>query len=104
MTDAVERFFPESGILDSPLVHPPDDEKVSQHRSDFSLRRMPTGASSLVGEDNGERPGGFVLVIDGIALEHVSLAGSSSVSVFNETSGIRRGVHPGASTTTGNAL
>lgn len=72
MLDAVERFFPDSGILDSPLVHPPEDEKASQHQSDrFSLRRMPTGASSLVGSRNGERPGGFVLVIDGVALEHV---------------------------------
>ncbi|KAG8957682.1 hypothetical protein FRC05_009699, partial [Tulasnella sp. 425] len=71
LSDAVERFFPESGIMDSPLVHPPEDDKASQHRSDrFSLRRMPTGASSLVGSRNGERPGGFVLVIDGVALEH----------------------------------
>ncbi|KIO25076.1 hypothetical protein M407DRAFT_25607 [Tulasnella calospora MUT 4182] len=68
LADAVDRFFPESNIMDSPLVHPPDDEKAPSER--FSLRRMPTGASSLVGSRNGERPGGFVLVIDGVALEH----------------------------------
>ncbi|KAG9001427.1 hypothetical protein FRB94_004792 [Tulasnella sp. JGI-2019a] len=71
MVGAVENFFPESGILDSPYVHPPESDKASQHRADrLSLRRMPTGASSLVGHDNGDRPGGFVLVIDGAALTH----------------------------------
>ncbi|KAG8858770.1 hypothetical protein FRB96_004907 [Tulasnella sp. 330] len=71
MVTAVENFFPESGILDSPWVHPPESDRASQHRSDrLSLRRMPTGASSLVGHDNGDRPGGFVLVIDGAALTH----------------------------------
>lgn len=33
------------------------------------LRRTETGISSIVGENNGDRPGGFVLVIDGTALE-----------------------------------
>ena len=46
---------------------------MSVHRGTdrLSLRRMPTGTSSLVGENNGNRPGGFVLVIDGAALEDV---------------------------------
>ncbi|KAG8905995.1 hypothetical protein FRB99_007852 [Tulasnella sp. 403] len=70
MVHAVERFFPESGILDSPWVHPPNHEATSYHSERNSLRRVPTGTSSLVGENNGERPGGFVLVIDGLALEY----------------------------------
>jgi len=32
------------------------------------LRRTETGISDIVGPNNGERPGGFVLVIDGTAL------------------------------------
>ena len=37
----------------------------------YPLQRMDTGVTSIVGEHNGERPGGFVLVIDGTALAHV---------------------------------
>ena len=35
------------------------------------LHRTQTGISSIVGSNNGERPGGFVLVIDGAALDIV---------------------------------
>lgn len=34
-------------------------------------RRVNTGILSIVGASNGDHPGGFVLVIDGAALEHV---------------------------------
>ena len=37
------------------------------------LRRVNTGVSSIVGENNGDRPGGFILVIEGSALTHVSI-------------------------------
>lgn len=37
-------------------------------RQSTQLQRVNTGAASLVGEDNGHRPGGFSLVIDGSAL------------------------------------
>lgn len=81
MARAVKEFFPESDILDDAgVVVPP------AHRRSFSaassahqqerpnpLRRFSTGISSIVGANNGERPGGFVLVIDGTALGHVSL-------------------------------
>ncbi|KAG8996124.1 hypothetical protein FRB94_008549 [Tulasnella sp. JGI-2019a] len=71
MVSAVENFFPESGILDLPYVHPPNSDAASQHQAERpSLGRTVTGASSLVGHDNGDRPGGFVLVIDGAALTH----------------------------------
>ena len=36
------------------------------------LRRTATGLSDILGENNGDKPGGFVLVIDGTALEHFS--------------------------------
>lgn len=35
------------------------------------LRRVNTGISSIVGAGNGDRPGGFILVIDGNALDVV---------------------------------
>ncbi|KAF4608233.1 hypothetical protein EYR40_000577 [Pleurotus pulmonarius] len=74
MIGAVEQFFPESGILDDEGVVtevPPRvstssaSERPQQHHP---LARVNTGVSSIVGHDNGERPGGFVLVIDGPAL------------------------------------
>jgi phospholipid-translocating ATPase len=37
----------------------------------YALQRFETDLSSIVGSQNGDRPGGFVLVIDGVALEHV---------------------------------
>jgi len=38
------------------------------HEGGGPLRRVETGISSIVGPDNGDRPGGFVLVIDGAGL------------------------------------
>ncbi|KAJ6622908.1 hypothetical protein B0H10DRAFT_2213939 [Mycena sp. CBHHK59/15] len=75
MTRAVEEFFPESGILDDEGVvvpgHAPRTSSSSygQERP-HPLRRIDTGISSIVGSNNGDRPGGFVLVIDGTALGH----------------------------------
>lgn len=74
---AIEQFFPDSGILDSengPGIGAMDMRTVQQTQSPLAnpggpLRRIDTGISSIVGENNGERPGGFVLVIDGAALE-----------------------------------
>ncbi|KAF8647469.1 hypothetical protein AX16_006674 [Volvariella volvacea WC 439] len=42
--------------------------RVGGGEQDYALRRINTGVSSLVGDGNGERPGGFVLVVDGAAL------------------------------------
>ena len=47
------------------------------------LRRVNTGVSSIVGHDNGERPGGFVLVIEGTALTHVCVTVILLVSESN---------------------
>ena len=69
MTIAIEEFFPESGILEG---IPPPPEKSRHNSDDFALSRINTGVSSIVGKDNGNRPGGFVLVIEGTALGFVS--------------------------------
>lgn len=77
MIGAVEQFFPESGLLDDEGVVtdvPPrtSTSSASEHpQQHHPLARINTGVSSIVGHDNGERPGGFVLVIDGPALTEV---------------------------------
>jgi phospholipid-translocating ATPase len=68
MVRAVEEFFPESNIVDE-KEKGKGNEKAGERR--YSLQRTETGLSSIVGSGNGDRPGGFVLVADGIALEHV---------------------------------
>ena len=90
--NAIEEFFADSGILDE-NGEPTDPGSVHRRLTDsgrstqqpFSspvpfqqqvpntvggpLRRTATGISDLVGPNNGDRPGGFVLVIDGAALD-----------------------------------
>ena len=67
MAGAVDEFFPASGILD-------EDGIASQIKSEanpagaYALERVNTGITDIVGHDNGRRPGGYVLVIDGAAL------------------------------------
>lgn len=68
MLKAVEDFFPESGILQDDGV-----QLDEQQTGGYPLQRVNSGVSSLVGHNNGERPGGFVLVIDGAALTHVRI-------------------------------
>lgn len=72
---AVEEFFPEDGIIEEEGLA--DDEKQfdaanSNSLEGHRLQRVNTGVSSIVGRGNGERPGGFILVIEGPALQHVS--------------------------------
>lgn len=87
---AVEEFFPDSGILDdegnttdaaTALPDMLENRRTAaslngRERQDLPpnvgggpLKRTETGISSIVGSNNGDRPGGFVLVIDGTALE-----------------------------------
>ncbi|KAJ7129762.1 phospholipid-translocating ATPase [Mycena epipterygia] len=64
---AIEKYFPESdagGMVDL------SRQNTSAREERYSLERIETGVSSIVGEHNGERPGGFVLVVDGTALLH----------------------------------
>ncbi|KAK7034698.1 hypothetical protein VNI00_012105 [Paramarasmius palmivorus] len=78
MVRAVEEFFPESDILDEhgEVVRTQNLQTIASRTSEHShprghtLRRTETGISSIVGSNNGDRPGGFVLVIDGSALTH----------------------------------
>ena len=58
MKRAMERFLPEAAV-----------DGVA---GDIPLRRLISGPS-IVGEDNGERPGGLVLVVDGAGLQDVRL-------------------------------
>ncbi|KAJ7781318.1 phospholipid-translocating ATPase [Mycena metata] len=60
---AIEKYFPESESFSTA-------ELIRPSTSGYPLERIETGVSSIVGEHNGERPGGFVLVIDGTALLH----------------------------------
>ncbi|OCH92242.1 phospholipid-translocating P-type ATPase [Obba rivulosa] len=68
MCSAVQEFFPDSGILeDEGIVDNPTASHPSPSMG-YPLQRVATGMSDIVGHGNGERPGGFVLVIDGGAL------------------------------------
>ena len=81
---AVESFFPESGIVDEQgrvVGGPPGPDSVG---GPGVLRRSDTGISSIVGENNGDRPGGFVLVIDGAALAEVCIEQLSHLVKLNK--------------------
>lgn len=71
---ATSHFFPDVN-LSSLIVDPNRSPSLEKARAkaeggDIPLQRIMTGAS-IVGDDNGERPGGFVLVVDGAALLEV---------------------------------
>lgn len=72
MAHAIDKFFPDSGNNDGDLPRP-STSSGDADRHNIPLQRINTGASvsSIVGAENGDRPGGFVLVIDGAALLHV---------------------------------
>ncbi|THU78043.1 phospholipid-translocating ATPase [Dendrothele bispora CBS 962.96] len=74
---AIQEFFPDCGLDNKhtstrPSLHRRSVSSVpaSSHNvnSSLQLRRTETGIASIVGSDNGDRPGGFVLVIEGNAL------------------------------------
>ncbi|KAG6812132.1 hypothetical protein H0H92_004246 [Tricholoma furcatifolium] len=84
MVNAAEEFFPEADLLsDEPvnnrasfsLPRPSTSSRMDDR--EYPLRRIETGLSSIVGPNNGERPGGFVLVIDGGALEYALSSGKN---------------------------
>jgi hypothetical protein len=68
MRSAMREYFPSNNIENDPEVNP---EVVAHDTENNELRRINTGVTSLVGSQNGQRPGGFVLVIDGLALADV---------------------------------
>jgi phospholipid-translocating ATPase len=67
MLFAVGKYFPDNNasMVEISRQSAPGGEPF------YPLERIETGISSIVGDHNGERPGGFVLVVDGTALLHV---------------------------------
>lgn len=71
LRNALMQFFPEHSEQ-AALPRPSMQSRRSSRRASWmhALQRVETGVSSIVGEGNGERPGGFILVVDGAALLH----------------------------------
>lgn len=67
LVQALEDFFPDSDVLKDDSVRL-ETSQYQVSETPYAMRRLSTGVTSLVGEDNGRRPGGYVLVIDGAAL------------------------------------
>ena len=70
MMNAMQEFFPEEAEAQG-ITQDADTQNPAGPDVPYPLKRVNTGVTSIVGPDNGERPGGFVLVIDGLALTHV---------------------------------
>ncbi|GAA5851367.1 hypothetical protein JCM9279_001119 [Rhodotorula babjevae] len=80
LRSALERFFDAEGLAEQLEHQPPDApqrphglRRSSSFRRSQQLRRTQSavsGMSDIVGHDNGERPGGYGLVIDGSSLRH----------------------------------
>jgi hypothetical protein len=71
MVNAMQEFFAEEAEIQG--ITADADKQIPLGPEDaYPLRRVNTGVTSIVGPDNGERPGGFVLVIDGAALNQAS--------------------------------
>ncbi|GAA5841978.1 hypothetical protein JCM11251_001433 [Rhodosporidiobolus azoricus] len=78
LRNALERFFEVDDLADQLEHQPPDarpagPRRSSSFRQSLNLHRTATGVSGvsdIVGNDNGQRPGGYGLVIDGSSLRH----------------------------------
>lgn len=69
MTKAIEEFFPDADVVARENI-----AGVATSNSDpYPLHHLSTSAPSIVGDGNGTRPGGYVLVIDGTALGYVGV-------------------------------
>lgn len=69
MVDAIDKFFPEAGIVEAVRAK---GFEIPKSQGQTSFRQSISGMSDLVGANNGKRSGGYVLVIDGVALGYVS--------------------------------
>ena len=67
MLNTLEQYFPED--LGK---HPPDLLSHQDPEEPIPLQRINTSVSSIVGANNGNRVGGFVLVVDNSALLEVN--------------------------------
>ncbi|KAF8582656.1 phospholipid-translocating P-type ATPase [Ramaria rubella] len=70
MLEAVDKFFPDAGIVETVQAKGLEIPKAESSFKRPRTRRSMSGASDLIGSNNGDRAGGFVLVIDGAALSH----------------------------------
>jgi phospholipid-translocating ATPase len=68
MINSIKNFFPDSDLAEQ---HAQEYIDLASPGGSYPMRRISTDVASLVGSDNGERLGGFVLVIDGMALTQV---------------------------------
>lgn len=71
LKNALEKFFDAEGVAENMLVQPPTVGPMSPRAP--GLARTTTGVSGItdiVGNDNGDRPGGYGLIIDGSSLRH----------------------------------
>lgn len=84
LKSAIDQFFGPEVSADV-NYHPPDrtatgqsdarrpsfQQRISSARRSTQLRRTTSGLSDIIGDNNGEKPGGYSLVIEGSALTHV---------------------------------
>ncbi|KAF6763732.1 phospholipid-translocating ATPase [Ephemerocybe angulata] len=102
---ALEEFFPGSDIVDEHADMRDIERAQSRPKADSRrnstqsangpptgpLHRFDTGISSIVGSQNGDRPGGFVLVIDGPGLA-VALADERHKNILLQLAMLCEGV------------
>ena len=83
LTAALHEFFPDTkpDAEDETIMSVTDEQGSSAPM--HPLRRFDTGIRSIVGEGNGDRPGGFVLVADGSALLDVRLLRLALSAILN---------------------
>ncbi|KAF9469387.1 phospholipid-translocating ATPase [Collybia nuda] len=66
MIHAMEEFFSDGEVENFTPLRRSNSRNADRHQ--IPLERINSGASSIVGSENGDLPGGFVLVVDGAAL------------------------------------
>jgi phospholipid-translocating ATPase len=72
--DALELFFKEEPIKSS--------SELPSREEPIPLQRINTGVSTIVGADNGNRDGGYVLVVDDSVLLEVNTTFHYLIRVF----------------------
>ncbi|TIB00265.1 hypothetical protein E3P94_01779 [Wallemia ichthyophaga] len=70
MRRAMEQFFPGENIPSRLRNQPPDNHYDGGSKRSSTQSHAMSDMESLVGADNGQRDGGYALVIDGTALTH----------------------------------
>lgn len=91
MAHAMRKFFSDSRIVTEAAPRLSSTSSRDDERSDIPLQRVDSGFSSIVGTENGDRPGGFVLVLDGAALLQVGSHTSANVALVLIITGLCNG-------------